>query len=416
MQDLAILNARVLTIAGSDGPRRGTALHDLGVITRGYVLVQKRRIAAVGPGDPPTGSVNRDMRSIDADGRVLMPAFVDCHTHACWAGNRLDEWQMKIAGASYLEILKAGGGIMSTVRATRRATEQELTELLLHRLQRMASLGTAVVEVKSGYGLGPASELKILAAIRAARGRTEQMVIPTFLGAHAIDDANPNFIEQTINETLPAVAQEFPGIACDAFCERGAWSLADTRKLFEEARTLGCPLRVHGDQFNSLGATRLAVEMSAVSVDHLEATTPGDLVHLARSQTIGVAMPSCGFHLDDRYAPARELIDAGGALAIATNYNPGSAPSPSMPFTIALAVRKLRLTPAEAIVAATLNAACVLGLQYDTGSIEPGKRADLQLLDARDERELAFETASSGPRLVLANGRIIAGSIAADER
>jgi imidazolonepropionase len=416
MQDLAILNARVLTIAGSDGPRRGTSLHDLRDISPGYVLVQEHRIAAVGAGDPPPGAVNRDMLRMDADGRVLMPAFVDCHTHACWAGNRLDEWQMKLAGASYLEILKAGGGIMSTVRATRSATEQELTELLVHRLQRMASLGTAVAEVKSGYGLDPNSELKMLAAIRAARGRTEQLVIPTFLGAHAIDESNPNFIEQTINETLPAVAQEFPGIACDAFCERGAWSLADTRKLFEEARALGCPLRLHGDQFNSLGATRLAIEMGAVSVDHLEATTPGDLVHLARSQTIGVAMPSCGFHLDDRYAPARELIDAGGALAIATNYNPGSAPSPSMPFTIALAVRKLRLTPAEAIVAATLNAACVLGLQYDTGSIEPGKRADLQLLDTRDERELAFETASSGPRLVLANGRVIAGSDVDDRR
>lgn len=417
MHDLAIVNARVLTIRPrnrSDEPRRDSALRELGVIQRGYVLIREGRIAEVGEGDPP-GEPTRGGRVIDAGGRVLMPAFVDCHTHACWAGDRLDEWQMKLAGASYLEILKAGGGIMSTVRATRQATEQELTQLLLHRLQRMASLGTVVVEVKSGYGLDPASELKMLSAIRAAGGRTEQLVVPTFLGAHAIDESNPYFIEQTINETLPAVAQEFPGIACDAFCERGAWLLADTRRLFEAARNLGCPLRVHGDQFNSLGATRLAVEMGAVSVDHLEATTPGDLVHLARSQTIGVVMPSCGFHLDNRFGPARELVDAGGALAIATNYNPGSAPSPSMPFTIALAVRKLRLTPAEAIVAATFNAACVLGLQFETGSIEVGKRADLQLLDYADERELAYEMASSGPRLVLAHGRIIAGSIDADE-
>ncbi|MFO0872956.1 MAG: imidazolonepropionase [Phycisphaerales bacterium] len=406
---MLIRNARILTLAPAreyEGARRGRALRDLGVIDRGSVRVDGDRIVDVRAGDLaalPGESV------FEAEGRVLMPAFVDCHTHACWAGHRLDEFEMRLAGASYLQILKAGGGIMSTVRAVRAASEETLTALLAERLERMARLGTGTVEVKSGYGLTPPDELKMLRAIRAAAAETPQIITPTFLGAHAIDPDQPHFVETTINETLPAVAQEFPGIACDAFCEDGAWSLADTRRLFENAVDLGCRIRVHADQFNSLGMTRLAVEMGALSVDHLEALTPTDLQHLARSETIGVLLPCAGFNLDDRYAPARDLVDAGGAVALATNWNPGSAPSPAMPFTIALAARKLRLSPAEAITAATWNAACVLGLHDEIGSIEPGKRADLQLLDIRDERELAFEIAGPGPVIVLIGGCIPTG-------
>jgi imidazolonepropionase len=401
-----IINARVLTIAGEPGPRRDASLRDLNIIERGWVHVEEGRIAEVGFGSPAPETRDR-ADVIDAHGAVLMPAFVDCHTHACWAGNRFDEFEMKLLGARYLDILRAGGGIMSTVRAVRTATEDQLMESLLHRLTRMGALGTGTVEVKSGYGLDPENELKMLRAIRAATGRTRQNIVPTFLGAHAIDRDNPEYIEQTINETLPAVTIEFPRIVCDVFCEEGAWSLPETRRLLENARDLGCPIRVHTDQFNSLGLTRLAVEMDAVSADHLEAMTPKDLVHLARSRTMAVVMPCTGFHLDERYAPARELIDAGAAVALATNYNPGSSPTPSMPFTIALACRKLRLTPAEAIVAATYNAACVLRLEDEVGSIEAGKRADLQILDFTDERELGFEFATPGPRLVMLGGDVV---------
>jgi imidazolonepropionase len=247
----------------------------------------------------------------------------------------------------------------------------------------------------------------MLRAIHATAQVVPLTVVGTFLGAHAIDKDNPNFIEETISETLPAVVQEFPEITCDAYCEEGAWSLKDTERLFRAAKELNCPLRVHADQFNSLGMTRLAVEMGVVSVDHLEATTDEDLELLADSSTFGVALPCSGFHLDDRYARARGFVDAGGALAIASNYNPGSAPTPSVPFTIALACRKLRLTPAEAIAAATYNAACVLGLEGELGSIEPGKRASVQLLDSSDERELAYEFATAGPLVVLVDGEII---------
>ena len=408
MADLTITNARILTLAGGEVPRRGAALGDLGVIERGFVQVADGRITAIGDGEPPEEGGGK---TIDADGGVLMPGFVDCHTHACWAGDRYDELEMKRAGASYLEILQAGGGIMATVRAVRDADEETLTAGLLQRLSEMATLGTATVEVKSGYGLTTDDELKMLRAIHTAASRGPTNLTATFLGAHAIDPDNPRLVAETINETLPAVVGEFPGIVCDAYCETGAWTLADTRRLFERAVDLGCPLRVHADQFNSLGMTPLAVEMGAVSVDHLEATTPEDLRRLAESPTMGVALPACRFHLDERYAPARAFVDAGGALAIATNYNPGSAPTPSMPFVIALAGHKLGLTAAEAVAAATINAACVLGLADERGSIEVGKHADLQLLVGADERRLAGEFATAGPRLVTIGGRVVRGSV-----
>lgn len=408
MSDVFFHDVRVLTLSKGAVPRRGSDAGELGVIERGYVMIRDGRVAAVGACPRPKSlQFAEDTRAIDGRNRVLMPAFVDCHTHACWAGQRYDEFEMKLRGATYLDILNAGGGIMSTVRAVRSASEDELAELLLIRLARMRALGTGTVEVKSGYGLDTETELKMLRAIRLGASQTSQRIIPTFLGAHAIDRDNPDFVEETIAETLPAVAEEFPGIVCDAYCEEGAWSLEETRQLFERAMDLGCPIRVHADQFNPLGATRLAIEMGAVSVDHLEATMDDDLRALAESEAAGVMLPCSGFQLDDRYADGRGFLDCGGWLAIATNYNPGSAPTPSIPFTIALACRKLGLTPAEAITCATINAARVLQLDDEVGSIETGKRADLQLLDATDEREPGYEFATAGPVLVVSNGDVV---------
>ena len=410
MSTTAITGARILTMcprgAGS-APRRGAHLGDLGVVEHGWVLVEDDRIVAMGEGTPPPGG--RADQVIHADGRVLMPALVDCHTHACWTGDRSDEFEQRLAGVPYLDILAAGGGIMATVRAVRAADESELADRLLLQLERMARLGTGTVEVKSGYGLDPETELKMLRAIKDASSRTEQIIVPTFLGAHALDKDAPDgpaaAVERIINEALPAAAQAFPGIACDAYCEEGAWSLQECRRLFEEAQELGCPIRVHTDQFNALGMTRLAVEMGARSVDHLEASTSDDLRAVANSETIAVLLPNSGFCLDDRYAPGRELVDMGAAVAVASNSNPGSAQTPSLPLAIALACRKCRLRPTEAIMAATYNAACVLGLQYDVGSIEGGKRADLMLLDDRDERALALELAGPGPAGVMIAGK-----------
>lgn len=408
---ILIRDARVLTMPGGPGPRRGRALGDLGVLPRADVLIEGDRIAEVIPSDgsPPEGgsrSAVSSLREIDAGGRVLMPAFVDCHTHACWAGARLDEWDRKRAGAAYLEILAAGGGIMSTVRAVRAASEEELAGTLLQRLGVMLREGTTTVEVKSGYGLTTAEELKMLRAIAVAAAAWPGTVVPTALLGHAVDHGQPGFVERTIAETLPAVSAAFPGIVVDAYCEAGAWSLPETLRLMERAKELGHPVRVHADQFNDLGVIPEAVRRGFLSVDHLEASTPERLAALAKSETYGVMLPCAGFHTDGRYADGRRFVDAGGALAIATNCNPGSAPTSSMPMAVALAVRFCGLSPAEAIGACTVNAASLLGLA-DRGRIAPGLRADLVLLRHRDERELAHEFGGNPVDVVICGGRIL---------
>lgn len=294
---------------------------------------------------------------------------------------------------------------MATVRAVREASEEELSDALLVRLDWMLSEGTTTVEVKSGYGLSLEAELKMLRAIRGAGERWPGRVIPTACLGHALDPEVPDFVTTVIEEQLPAVSEAFPGIAVDAYCEEGAWSVTDCVRLFEAASKLGHPIRMHADQFNSLGIIPEAIRLGARSVDHLEATTRPNLEALARSSVIGVMLPVSGFHLDDRYADGRGFIDAGGTLVVATNFNPGSAPSPSIPFALSLAVRKLGLTPHEALTAVTANAAALLGLE-DAGEIRVGARADLVLLRHRDERELARTVGGNPVAAVLCDGRV----------
>lgn len=409
MTNFIIVNARILTLAGSAIPRRQEEMSELNVIDIGHILVRDGLISHVGDGIPDENLIdeNEDIPIVDASGRIVMPAFVDCHTHTCWAGSRLNEFEMGLLGVPYLEILKEGGGIMSTVRAVREATQEELSEELLGRIGLMASLGTTTLEIKSGYGLTTKDELKMLRAIHDASQDVPQMIVGTFLGAHTIDPEQKNFTDIVINETLPAIAQEFPGITCDAYCEEGSWSIKETTELFERAIELDCPIRAHIDQFNPLGMLTKAVDLGARTVDHLETSTDDELKHLASSDTMAVLLPASGFCLNDAYARGRAVIDFGCAVAIATNYNPGSAPTPSMPFVISLACRRLGLTPAEAITASTFNAACALGLQDLVGSIEVGKQANLQLLDCRDERELAWHIAAGTPLLVSILGEIV---------
>jgi len=399
---LVIRHARVVTLADGPRPRRGAALGTLGVLPDHDVLVHGPRIEGLYPG----GHAPRAERELHAHGRALLPGFVDCHTHACWAGDRVGEWLLRLQGATYLEIQRAGGGIMATVRAVRATPEAELAALTRARLAQLAHLGTTTAEVKSGYGLDAATELRMLRAIAAAAHALPGTVVPTALLGHALDPDDPAFVERTVTDTLDAVHAAFPGIAVDAFCERGAWTLADTTRLLGRARALGHPVRVHADQFTALGMVDAAIALGARSADHLEASDRPTLERLAASATYGVVLPVAGFHLDDRYADARRFVDAGGALALATNWNPGSAPSPSMPFAIALAVRKCGLTPAEAIAAATVNAASLLGLD-DRGTIAPGQRADLVLLRHQDERILAWALADDPVAAVVAGGRVV---------
>jgi imidazolonepropionase len=400
--NLLIRNARVLTLAAADaalGPRRGRALAELATIPQGEVSIVEGRIAAVGikVEAPPDAEV------IDANGRVLMPAFVDCHTHACWAGDRLTEWEQKLRGASYLEILKQGGGIHATVRAVREATQKQLASALRDRLGRMLREGTTTVEVKSGYGLSTEAELKMLRAIRRAASEWPGTVVATALLGHAFEGVMEDYARMVLKEMLPEISREFPDVPVDAFCEEGAWDVEACVKLFEKARKHH-PIRVHADQFTSRGMIPEAIRLHARSVDHLEASTKADLQALAASSTIGVILPATGFHTDGRYAKAGFFVDQGGAVALATNCNPGSAPTHAMPFAIALAVRHCGLSPAEAINACTANAAAVLGFN-DRGRIEPGLRADLILLHHKDERQLAYEVGGNPVDIVICGGR-----------
>lgn len=384
-----IANARILTLDESlgQGP--------LGLIEDGWIRFENGVVAEVGShSDPDARCPLPDARVVlNANGRVLMPAFTDCHTHACWAGDRVDEWAARLAGASYLELLEAGGGIMSTVRAVRAASQQELTSLLLERLHTMLAHGTTAVEVKSGYGLATHDELKMLRAIADAGDRFPGTVIPTACIGHALDPGVPRdrFIRTTIDETLPAVTTEFPGIAIDAYAEPAAWHLSECLELFDKAQQGGHPCRVHADQFTSFGMVEAALERSFLSVDHLEASSPELLQRVAQSDTHAVVLPCSGFHVDRRYADARTLLDHGARLCIATNMNPGSAPCPSMPMAIALACRfngSPPVTPEEAILATTRTPAQMLGLA-DHGTLAPGARADAILLTHTNERELA---------------------------
>jgi imidazolonepropionase len=368
----------------------------------GHVRIDGERITSVGTElSPQAGD-----ELVDAAGRVLLPGFVDAHTHALFAGDRLDEFELKLRGKSYLEILAAGGGILSTVRAVQAASEAELAALLSVRLGHMLCEGTTSLEIKSGYGLTTRDELKMLHAIERAAEGFAGTLVPTALLGHALDPGEPGFVDRVIEETLPAVHAEYPHVAVDAFCERGAWSVGDCRRLLSRARDLGHPLRLHTDQFNALGGVDLALELGALSVDHLEATPPDGLTRIARSETFGVMLPVSGFHTDQRFAAGRTFLDEGGKLVLASNYNPGSSPSWSMPFVVALAVRHLGLATAEALVAVTRTPAELLGLP-DRGVLRPGARADLVLLRHRDERLLGYELAGNPVDRVWVAGREI---------
>ncbi len=392
---LLVRHARILTLAqpeteghpdGGVRPRRGVALRELGVIPRGDVLMVEGKIAAVGI----DLAVPADAEVIEADGRVLMPGFVDCHTHACWAGDGVDDWMQQLGGASAAEISKRGGGIHATVRAVREATRKQLAATLRTRLDPMLRAGTTTVEVKSGYGLSIEAELKMLNAILRVKQEWPGTVVPTALLGHVIEGDAAAYTRMVVREMLPAVWHEFPGIAIDACCDADAWPLEACVRLFERAHKHGLPLRVQTDAFGPTGMIPEALKVFARSVDGLEGATKADLLALAASNTFGVMMPATGFRQGGRYTRAGAFVDSGGLLALATNYNPHTAPTFSMPMVIALAVRYCGLTPAEAITACTVNAAAVLGLS-DRGTIEPGRRADVILLRHRDERLLAHE-------------------------
>lgn len=397
---LLIRNARILTLANGPRPRRGKDMNDLTILPQGDVLIDGPQINAVAPKlDAPA-----DTEIIEAQGRILMPGFVDCHTHLCWAGDRLDEWEKSLTGIPYTELVKHGGGLMATVNAVRAATKKQLAAHLKNRLDAALAQGITTIEIKSGYGLQTEAEIKMLRAIVRAGNEWPGTIVPTALLGHANAGDPDDYARMVVKEMLAEVSREFPDIAVDAYCETGVWTKEACVRFFEKAGKHH-PIRVHTDHFTSLGMIPEAIRLGARSVDHLEAASKADLQLLAASRTIGVILPVSGFHTDGRYAKAGFLVDGGGAVALATNSNPGTAPTHSLPLAIALATRFCGLRVAEAITAATINAAAVLGLS-DRGTIAPGQRADLLLLAHRDERQLAYELGGNPVDQVICAGRL----------
>jgi imidazolonepropionase len=411
--DLLIHNAsQLLTLVSPGGAKQGAAMGDLGIIPDGAVAILDGRIVTVGPSAELRDQVHAG-RQVDAGGRVVMPGFVDPHTHLVWAGERADEFGMRVAGATYMEIMAAGGGIMSTVRHTRAATMDSLVAETRPRLDRMLAHGTTTVEIKTGYGLNVQDELKQLAVIRRLQEESPATLVPTFLGAHAVPaeykDRADEYVELVVEKMLPAVAeQDNPPRFCDVFCEEGAFSLEQSRRVLEAAQALGFGLKIHVDEFKPLGGTRLAVELGAASADHLVCTPPDEIEMLAKSDTVAVALPGTPFGLGHHeYTPARDLIEAGGAVALATDCNPGTCWCESMQFMIALACRYMRTTPAEAISAATINAAHAVGLGGEVGSLEPGKRADVLILDIPSYPHLGYRFGTNQVQTVITGGQVI---------
>jgi imidazolonepropionase len=416
--DLLIHNtSQVVTCAGP-GPRRGAAMREVGALPGGAVAVRGGRIAAVGPEGELRGRFAA-AAELDAGGCAVLPGLVDPHTHVIYAGDRVGEFERRIAGATYQEIMAEGGGIAATARATRAASVAELAAAATRRLDQMLRLGTTTVEAKSGYGLDTATELRQLEAAAALDAAHPIDLVPTFLGAHALPPEYAGrsdvYVELVVEEMLPAAARWYAGsrfaangvpMFVDVFCERGAFDVAQSRRVLEAARAMGLPLKAHVDEFSELGGLAMALELGAVSVDHLDVTGPEGIGLLAAAQAVGVVIPTVPFNLGGtHFAAARAMIDAGAILALTTDINPGSAPCPSMPLAMAIACRYQRMLPAEALVAATLNAAHAVGLGDRAGSLEPGKQADILILDTPDWRHLAYEFGGNLVRHVLKRGK-----------
>lgn len=403
---------------GEVGARGGRAQAELGVIPKGAVAIKGERILAVGPSNEIIHRYRgENTRLVDATGKTVTPGLVDAHTHLVWAGWRDEEYELRLQGASYLQILEAGGGILSTVRATRQATEEELKELTRVRLRRMLQHGTTTVEVKSGYGLSVEDELKSLWTLRDLNLELQGQgagprIAPTFLGAHAVPpeyagDAD-GYVNLVVEKMLPIVAQEGLAEWCDVFCDTGAFTADQTRRILRAAKQLGLGARLHANEFERIGAVEVAAEMGAVSADHLLVLEQQDIEKLKAAGIIAVLLPGTPLGLGlGKYAPARALIEAGVPVALATDCNPGTCPCENLALMISLACSQMRMTPAEAIVAATINSAYALQRAHQVGSLEAGKLADIVVWDAPSYRHLAYRFGANLAEMVLVGGRLM---------
>jgi len=407
--------SQLLTLRGH-GPRRGDSLSNLGLIENGALLVRDGLLAAVGTrAEVEELPEARGAEKIDLGGRVALPGFVDSHTHLIHAASRAEEYELKIEGASYEEIARKGGGILNSVKKLRAATSEALKKRALAALKLFAAYGTTTVEAKSGYGLDVASELKILRLHKELAGEQPLEIVSTFLGAHVVPaefrgkaGGAECYIQLIEKKLLPHVGEGRLAEFCDVFCDRGAFTVEQSKRVLQAGRQWGLAPRMHAEQLSRTGAARLAILMRAASCDHLEQVTKGDIQALGKSETVATLLPGCDFHLGlEQYAPARALIGAGAIVALATDYNPGTSPTLSMPMILSLACTQLRMTPAEAIAAATVNAAYALRREKAIGSLEVGKQADIAVFEVADYREIPYYFGVSHCWMTVKRGRVI---------
>jgi imidazolonepropionase len=415
LADLLVVHAgQLLTLQGpNETPRTGASLSDVGLIADGAVAVADGVVVAVGPVSQVLDEVelSSDGVRLDVGGRAVLPGFVDAHTHLIHAGTRVDEFEQRLGGATYQAIAARGGGILSTMRATRAASEDELIALGRARLDRMLRFGTTTIEAKSGYGLRTEDELKCLRAMHRLGAAHEVDVVTTFLGAHVVPPefaGDPDgYVTCIMEEMLPAVVEEDLAEFCDVFCDVGAFTQEQARSVLEAGAEMGLSPKIHADELSDLGGALLAAEVGAVSADHLEYASDEGLQAMADAGTIAVLLPCTALFLGLPYARARRMVDLGVPVALATDFNPGTSPTYAMPMVVALGCLGMRLLPSEAIAAATINAAHAVGMAEEVGSLEPGKAADLVVLDTTDYREVATAFGTNPVGAVVKRGRVV---------
>lgn len=403
--------AEVVTCRGKE-PKQGSAMNELEIIIDGAVVIENGLIVAVGTTEeilaayPEAGS-----QVMDASGKTMLPGFIDSHTHLVFAGERSEEFSWRLRGDTYMQIMQRGGGIASTVSATRAASREELVRLGLDRLSSMLAMGITTVEGKSGYGLDLVTEVRQLEVMQELNALQPVEVVPTFMGAHAVPAEykgdSSGYIRFINEKVLPEVAERGLAEFCDVFCEQGVFSLAESRELLQQAARLGLKGKLHADEIVELGGAELAAELGAISADHLLHASDKGIAALAASGTVATLLPATAFSLREPYARGREMIDSGAAVALASDFNPGSCFTYSVPLLLALAVLEMRLTPAEAITALTLNAAAAVNRADRLGSLEPGKQADIVLLDQPSHLFLFYHIGINCVEQVLKRGQVV---------